>query len=115
MHLLTKKLLKEIIVLQQSIYFVTNFFLFSNLYFVLFFYRKSNDSNSSAALAFYSYDVELLSPKKKQNPNNEPIYRVDGVQIKRSKACFTRDRCRFFITHNVEYKNGLISLKVILI
>ncbi|XP_022178490.1 bromodomain adjacent to zinc finger domain protein 1A-like isoform X1 [Myzus persicae] len=73
--------------------------------------KKSNDSNSNTALASYSYDVELLSPKKKQNPNIEPIYRVDGVQIRRSKACFTRDRCRFFITHNVEFKNGLISLK----
>lgn len=39
---------------------------------------------------------------------------MDGVQIRRSKACFTRDRCRFFITHNVEFKNGLISLKVYL-
>lgn len=82
------------------------------LILVFFYHRKSNDSNSSTALAYYSYDVELLSPKKKQNPNNEPIYRVDGVQIRRSKACFTRDRCRFFITHNVEFKNGLISLKV---
>lgn len=60
----------------------------------------------------YSYDVELLNLKKKQNPNNEPIYRVDGIQIRRSKTCFTRDRCRFFITHNVEFKNGLITLKV---
>lgn len=77
------------------------------------FCRKSNDYNSSAALALYSYDVELLSNKKTQNPNIEPIYRVDGVQIRRSKTCFTRDRCRFFITHNVEFKNGLISLKVI--
>lgn len=80
---------------------------------IIYLYRKLNDSNSSAALAFYSYDVELLNPKKKQNPNNEPIYRVDGVQIRRSKTCFTRDRCRFFITHNVEFKNGLILLKVI--
>lgn len=77
-----------------------------------FIYRKTNDSNSSAALALYNYDVELLNTKKNQNPDNEPIYKVDGVQIRRSKACFTRDRCRFFITHNVEFKNGLITLKV---
>lgn len=73
--------------------------------------KKSNENNSNVALTLYSYDVELLNPKKKQNPNNEPIYRVDGIQIRRSKTSFTRDRCRFFITHNVEFKNGLITLK----
>ncbi|XP_050543474.1 bromodomain adjacent to zinc finger domain protein 1A-like isoform X2 [Daktulosphaira vitifoliae] len=74
--------------------------------------KKSNDSGQSGGHLSYSYDVELLnSPSKKGNPNNEPIYRVDAVQIKRSKNCFTRDRCRFFITHNVELKNGLILLK----
>ncbi|XP_050421554.1 bromodomain adjacent to zinc finger domain protein 1A isoform X2 [Adelges cooleyi] len=73
--------------------------------------KKSNDSSPPATHSFYSYDVEKLCSTKVGNPNTQPIYRVDAVQIKRSKNCFTRDRCRFFITHNVEFKNGLLLLK----
>jgi len=111
MHLLIKNLPKEIIVHQSDYTIFRIYYIYNYNNFIIYYYRKSND-NSSAALAFYSYDVELLNSKRKQNPNNEPIYRVDGVQIRRSKTCFTRDRCRFFITHNVEFRNGLLSLKV---